>query len=163
MSLREMTCDQVQNQCVSAEAVIRGLRTFSWRRCFRSLSSRYVLLARTGVLKGFMIFLTATFWLVSWSLAELDSSLSVSDAPYSKTRRHVPNQTKRSHAHRLEVRVSAGIDMLIFAPRRLSVCGQRGEGGGAVPGGDLERSSKDLGSYEFSHGVAVAAACDGGW
>jgi hypothetical protein len=26
---------------------------------------------RTGVLKGFMIFLIATAWLVSWSFAEL--------------------------------------------------------------------------------------------
>ena len=47
--------------------------TFSCLRCFSSFSSRYVRLARTGVLKGFMIFLTATFWLVSWSLAELQS------------------------------------------------------------------------------------------
>lgn len=46
-------------------------RTFSWRRCFRSFSSRYVRLERTGVLKGFMIFLTATAEPVSWSLAEL--------------------------------------------------------------------------------------------
>lgn len=45
--------------------------TFSCRRCLSSFSSRYVRLASTGVLKGFMIFLTATFWLVSWSRAEL--------------------------------------------------------------------------------------------
>jgi hypothetical protein len=45
--------------------------TFSCRRCLSSFSSRYVRLARTGVLKGFMIFLMATFWLVSWSRAEL--------------------------------------------------------------------------------------------
>jgi hypothetical protein len=35
--------------------------TFSCFKCFRSFSSRYVLLDKTGVLKGFMIFLTATF------------------------------------------------------------------------------------------------------
>ena len=45
--------------------------TFSCRRCLSSLSSRYVLFARTGVEKGFMIFLTATGCWVSWSLAEL--------------------------------------------------------------------------------------------
>lgn len=45
--------------------------TFSCLRCLSSLSSLYVRLASTGVLKGFMIFLTATFWLVSWSRAEL--------------------------------------------------------------------------------------------
>ena len=39
--------------------------TFSCLRCFNSFSSLYVLLASTGVLKGFMIFLMATFWLVS--------------------------------------------------------------------------------------------------
>jgi hypothetical protein len=30
-------------------------------------------LESTGVLKGFMIFLMATAWLVSWSLAELQN------------------------------------------------------------------------------------------
>jgi hypothetical protein len=45
--------------------------TFSCRRCFKSFSSRYVRFDRTGVLKGFMIFLIATAWLVSWSFAEL--------------------------------------------------------------------------------------------
>lgn len=43
---------------------------FSCRMCLSSLSSRYVRLARTGVLKGFMIFLMATLVFVSWSLAE---------------------------------------------------------------------------------------------
>ena len=42
-----------------------GWLTFSCRRCLRSFSSRYVRLDRTGVLKGFMIFLIATAWLVS--------------------------------------------------------------------------------------------------
>lgn len=45
--------------------------TFSCRMCLRSLSSRYVRLERTGVEKGFMIFLIATDVEVSWSLAEL--------------------------------------------------------------------------------------------
>jgi len=43
-------------------------------RCFSSLSSRYVRFARTGVLKGFMIFLIATACPVSWSFAELEKS-----------------------------------------------------------------------------------------
>ena len=47
--------------------------TFSCLRCLRSLSSLYVRLDNTGVLKGFMIFLMATFCPVSWSLAELES------------------------------------------------------------------------------------------
>lgn len=51
--------------------------TFSWRRCFKSLSSRYVLLLRTGVEKGFMIFLMATDVPESWSLAELMMSAHV--------------------------------------------------------------------------------------
>lgn len=46
-------------------------RTFSCWMCFKSLSSRYVRLLRTGVLKGFMIFLIATEEPVSWSFAEL--------------------------------------------------------------------------------------------
>lgn len=33
-------------------------------------------LASTGVLNGFMIFLTATFWLVSWSRAELAAEMA---------------------------------------------------------------------------------------
>lgn len=53
------------------EKAVREAHTFSCRRCLSSFSSRYVRLASTGVLKGFIIFLTATFWLVSWSRAEL--------------------------------------------------------------------------------------------
>jgi hypothetical protein len=48
-----------------------GTLTFSCLRCLRSLSSRYVLLDKTGVLKGFIIFFTATFCPVRRSLAEL--------------------------------------------------------------------------------------------
>lgn len=56
------------------EYIGAGRPTFSCFRCFSSFSSRYVRLARTGVLKGFMIFLMATFWLVSWSRAELQAT-----------------------------------------------------------------------------------------
>jgi hypothetical protein len=34
--------------------------TFSWRKCLSNFSSRYVRLDKTGVLKGFIIFLIAT-------------------------------------------------------------------------------------------------------
>lgn len=47
--------------------------TFSCRRCLSNFNSRYVRFANTGVLNGFMIFLMATFWLVSWSRAELSN------------------------------------------------------------------------------------------
>ena len=71
MSLKLMICSAL-------EFFLGGpwleLLTFSCRRCFRSFNSRYVRLDRTGVLKGFMIFLTATAWLVSWSFAELRPS-----------------------------------------------------------------------------------------
>lgn len=56
-------------------------RTFSWRRCFRSFNSRYVLFDRTGVLKGFMIFLMATDWAVNSSLAELEEETSAGEIP----------------------------------------------------------------------------------
>jgi hypothetical protein len=36
------------------------VRTFSCLRCFSSFSSRYVRFDKTGVLKGFIIFLIAT-------------------------------------------------------------------------------------------------------
>ena len=61
MSLKLMT---LENQRVLPVVVVRYL-TFSCRRCLRSFNSRYVRLDRTGVLKGFIIFLTATAWFVS--------------------------------------------------------------------------------------------------
>lgn len=100
--------------------------TFSCLRCLSSFNSRYVRLARTGVLKGFMIFLTATFWLVSWSLAELQSDARSADAlycyatlaercarefsaqPVSRPSSHLPNQSKCAHADGLQVRISRG-------------------------------------------------------
>lgn len=51
--------------------ISRTQLTFSCWICLRSLSSRYVRFESTGVLKGFMIFLTATDAPVSWSFAEL--------------------------------------------------------------------------------------------
>lgn len=57
--------DEMQEERVAREP------TFSCCMCFKSLSSRYVRLLRTGVLKGFIIFLIATEEPVSWSFAEL--------------------------------------------------------------------------------------------
>lgn len=69
MSLREMTCSESEQTGLERKGQLQ--HTFSCFKCLSSFSSRYVLFDRTGVLKGFMIFLTATLWLVSWSLAEL--------------------------------------------------------------------------------------------
>ena len=51
---------------------------FSCLRCFNSFNSLYVRLLKTGVEKGFMIFLTATAEPESWSLAELRRRWGVS-------------------------------------------------------------------------------------
>lgn len=63
------------------------------------------------MLKGFIIFLTATFWFVSWSRAELRQgriesvwSLAQADAGRGAD---APDEAKRSHADRLEIRVSS--------------------------------------------------------
>jgi hypothetical protein len=76
--------------------------TFSCLRCLRSFSSRYVRFDRTGVLNGFIIFLIATAWLVSWSFAELRA--------YQYTclfvgLSNIPDETKGSHTNGLQVSV----------------------------------------------------------
>ena len=73
MSLKLMICHPSESPCHSRRCQVP---TFSCLKCFSSFSSRYVRLASTGVLKGFMIFLMATFWLVSWSRAELQRRIS---------------------------------------------------------------------------------------
>lgn len=60
MSLRQIILFVVSIAHSYVNHQIQDQRTFSWRKCFKSFSSRYVLLDRTGVLKGFIIFLTAT-------------------------------------------------------------------------------------------------------
>lgn len=72
-------------------------RTFSWRRCFRSFNSRYVLFDRTGVLKGFMIFLMATDWAVNSSLAELEEETSAGEIP--KKKKNLDRQRLTSDTH----------------------------------------------------------------
>jgi hypothetical protein len=57
---------------------------------------------RTGVLKGFIIFLMATAWLVSWSLAELRA---YQYALLFLLHVDIPDKTKGSHAYWLQVSV----------------------------------------------------------
>lgn len=69
--------DVAQTDDLDSSSVLPGHKqerpppTFSWRKCFNNFNSRYVRLDSTGVLKGFMIFLTATGDPVNWSLAAL--------------------------------------------------------------------------------------------
>ena len=58
---------------------------------------------RTGVLNGFMIFLMATAWLVSWSLAEL----RVYEYAIAASRgcSDIPDESEGSHANGLQVSV----------------------------------------------------------
>jgi len=74
--------------------------TFSCRKCLSSLSSRYVRFDRTGVEKGFMIFLIATEVPESWSLAELSSETNKLEQFGS------PDQSERSHPDWLQVDIS---------------------------------------------------------
>lgn len=66
-----------------------------------------------------MIFLMATFWLVSWSFAELNGGYpSSAPNPTQHKRqgpRHIPNQSKCAHANGLEVGIPiCGISQLIL-------------------------------------------------
>lgn len=66
------------------------------------------------MLKGFIIFLMATFWLVSWSRAELQGrrvSNGVDTQLSQRSTRHgevdnIPHEAESAHANRLQVRVS---------------------------------------------------------
>jgi hypothetical protein len=57
------------------------------------------------VLNGFMIFLTATAWPVSWSLAELSRGGQSRGSPRSWIGGLLPDETKGSHPHGLEIGV----------------------------------------------------------
>ena len=59
-SLRLIICQSKCEQDDSSGVVMEGVHTFSCWMCFNSFSSRYVRFANTGVLKGFIIFFTAT-------------------------------------------------------------------------------------------------------
>ena len=99
--------------------------TFSCRRCFRSLSSRYVRFDSTGVLNGFIIFFTATGWPFNWSLAEL---FVVSQYPSCSFRGHattervyIPDQAKCTHSYRLEIGVSIEILVCLILSKAVVV------------------------------------------
>lgn len=86
------------------------------------MSSRYVLLLRTGVEKGFMIFLIATDVPESWSLAELRvvraDQTSVEQCAQALCLRrlrwpalgpsNLPNEAEGTHAYGLEVDITSG-------------------------------------------------------
>lgn len=94
-----------------------------------------------------MIFLTATGWPVSWSLAELfhlHQREFFSDAAQGP---FIPDEPESTHAHRLQIGV----------PDQRSIISSSLEGSlegfarGCKPACDLERRPKDLGSHEFGH------------
>jgi hypothetical protein len=118
--------------------------TFSCRRCLSSLSSLYVRLARTGVEKGFIIFLTATGCWVNWSLAELPWQ-SVLVVFFQLEAVCLPNQTKGSHPHRLKVGI----------PRGNFEASSELAGSSSVYVDGLRRP-KDLGANEFGHLVGLS-------
>lgn len=93
---------------------------------------------RTGVEKGFMIFLTATGCWVSWSFAEL--SHCQLRCAWAADRGHLPDQTKSTHADGLQIRV----------PDAGSISRLRA-GGKGIPAGNLKGRTKDLSTHEFRH------------
>jgi hypothetical protein len=95
-----------------------------------------------------MIFLTATLWPVSSSLAELDGPHQLYSITYGHWEVFVPDETECAHSNRLEVRVSVA---QISLPVK-NVVGASPFYELRVPGRDLESRAKDLGSHEFRHG-----------
>ena len=92
-------------------------RTFSCWMCFRSLSSRYVRFARTGVLKGFIIFFTATEEPVSWSFAELNTfhpNISHSDQLVDNAYVHLPDQPEGACRAPKRRNVSSAYSVLVI-------------------------------------------------
>lgn len=124
--------------------------TFSCFKCFNSFNSRYVLLDKTGVLNGFMIFLTATFWPVRLSLAELRRTKSASYIDYLaeggsyQTRPNAPIPTGWRSEY-LSPIVNFPSPDQSGAPR--------------VPGSDLKSGAEDLSSYEFRHVDCMLLLC----
>ena len=77
--------------------------TFSCRRCLSNFSSRYVRFDKTGVLKGFMIFLTATACPVSWSFAELHCRCQTMFI--EATLKAIPDKPEGAHSNGLQIRI----------------------------------------------------------
>lgn len=121
------------------------------------------------MLKGFIIFLTATLVLVRLSLAELftvGASISTTHQESRVSGCHrigeervgnIPDQAKGAHSHRLEIRVSAEETISIVVAdeessrRRSFLSCWLDWGVPRVPGCDFEGGAEDLGSYEFGH------------
>lgn len=89
-----------------------------------------------------MIFLTATAWPVNWSFAELNKSCQ-RKAVCTVTEEFLPDQSKSSHAHWLQVGVPAYLSTMgdLMMPATIF----------DLPAGYLERCTKNLGTYEFCH------------
>lgn len=69
ISLKLIIYKNVSVKTLKSRVVVA--QTFSCRRCLSNFNSLYVRFASTEVLKGFMIFFTATACPVNWSFAEL--------------------------------------------------------------------------------------------
>ena len=114
--------------------------TFSWRRCLSSFSSLYVRLESTGVLKGFMIFLTATAWPVSWSLAELRETVSVQ---HSDSDKHLSYQTSPNAP------IPTGCKSVYLAT--FSLDRRRANRQVNKPARDFKGGTEYLGTHELGH------------
>src|SRR4051812_23157194 len=113
--------------------------TFSCLRCLRSFSSRYVRLDKTGVLKGFIIFLMATAWLVSWSLAELRWVSKRLDSCAVRCK-HTRQDQKLPYP-----RAAGQCTFATSVQPTLTMWGI------AAPARDFERRAENLGAHKFSH------------
>jgi hypothetical protein len=135
MSLKLMIC---QSSGMPPQGLRCYMPTFSCLRCFSSFSSLYVRFERTGVLKGFMIFLMATAWLVSWSLAELPDCQHVV--------RHIQRRCRTRQGRTRPCPRAA--DRCIFIKVSSARSTQRSY---AAPACYLERRPEDLRANEFCH------------
>lgn len=130
--------------------------TFSCRRCFSSFNSRYVRFDRTGVLNGFMIFLTATGWPVNWSLAELFPPKWSCQPPcfcHPTFRRSGESRETYQTSPKAPIPTGCRSEYLIDGqfPRP---CADLRLGSGRekrVPAGYLKGGAEDLSTYEFRH------------
>ena len=129
------------------------------------------------MLKGFMIFFTATFWFVSWSRAELCTRVCQRPATQREssnaTRRgSVPHQTESAHANWLEIRVPVpGVS--VDGRRRAGRHGYLEVISKVVPKICARTNSAMLTSFEKSTkvpelssiplGWATESGCFGGW
>jgi hypothetical protein len=103
------------------------------------------------VLKGFIIFFTATFWPVSPSFAELRDYISIGGRIELVAEEDIaPNQTKSSHSNWLQVGISVQVKSAVPLSQNRVAYPAR------VPGSNLECRAKDLRSDEFGHSDLTA-------